>query len=164
MVLSLQGRTREHLSACEELLNRLDRHDERVLSGEVADYDADAVLTLRLVTHGIRVLTYIKDGNLAAVTADVREILRTVPLLSAVPAGTIQTLMVASIALGMDRMASLIRESPSADHLLPLTTALDWETGKKPRVAIEVRKVAEDIRRELAEIREQLSNKEVHDS
>ena len=164
MVLSLQGRTREHLSACQELLNRLDRHDERVLAGEVADYDADAVLTLRLVTHGIRVLTYIRDGNLAAVTADVREILRTVPLLSAVPAGTIQTLMLASIALGVDRMAFVIRESPSAAHLLPLTTALDWEMGKEPRVAIEIQEVAADMRRELAEIREQLSGEEADES
>ncbi|MCY4572421.1 MAG: tetratricopeptide repeat protein [Gemmatimonadetes bacterium] len=158
MVLSMKGRTREHLSACQELLNRLDRHDERVLAGEVADYDADAVLTLRLVTYGIRLLTFIKDGDLAAVTVDVREILRTVPLLSAMPAGTIQTLMVASIALGIDRMASLIRESPSAGHLLPLTTALDWEMGKQPRVAMEVREVARDMRDELAEIRKHLSN------
>ena len=164
MVLSLQGRTREHFSACQELLNRLERHDERVAAGEVADYDADAVLTLRLVTHGIRVLAYIKDGNLAAVTADVREILRTVPRLSAVPAGTIQTLMAASIALGIDRMASLIRQSPSADHLLPLATALELEMGKEPRVAIEVQKVAEDMRRELAEVREHLSSKEVDES
>ena len=164
MVLSMKGRTREHLSACQELLNRLDRHDERVLAGRVADYDADAVLTLRLVTHGIRVLTYIKDGDLAAVTVDVREILRTVPLLSAVPAGTIQTLMVASVALGVDRMASLIRESPSHDRFLPLATALAWEMGKQPRVAIEVRKVAQDMRRELADIRAQLSNEEPDDS
>ena len=161
MVLSMTGRTREHLAACQELLNRLDRHEERFLAGEVADYDSDAVLKLRVVTHGIRVLTYIKDGNLTAVAADIREILQTLPRLSAVPAGTIQTLMVASYALGIDRLASLIRGSPSADHLLPLTTALDWEMGKKPRVAIEVRKVAEDIRRELAEIREQMSNEEV---
>ena len=164
MVLSVQGRTREHLSACQELLNRLDRHDERVLAGEVADHDADAVPTLRLVTHGIRVLTYIEDGDLADATADVREILQTLPQLSAVPAGTIQTLLVASFALGIDRMASLIRESPSADHLLPLTTALDREMGKKPRVATEVSKVAKDIQREFAQIREHLSNEEVDEN
>lgn len=161
MVLSLQGHTRKHLSACEELLNRLDRHDERVLAGEVTDHDADAVLTLRLVTHGTRAMTYAAEGNLTAVTTDVQEILRTLPLLSALPDGTIQTLMAASIALGTDRMASLIRHSPSADHLLPLATALDWETGQEPRVAIEVQKVAEDMRQELAEIRKQMGMKEV---
>lgn len=156
MVLSQQGRTREHLSACQELLDSLDRHGERILAGEVADYDVDAMLRLRVVTLGTRVLTYIGDGNLTAVAADIQEILRTLPQLSTVSAGTIQTLMVASLALGIDRLASLIRGSPSAGHLLPLTTALDWEAGKEPRVAIEVREVAEDMRRELAEIRERL--------
>ena len=164
MVLSLQGHTRKHLSACEELLNRLDRHDERVLAGEVTDHDPDAVLTLRLVTHGTRVMTYVAEDNLTAVTTDVQEILRTLALLSAVPDGTIQTLMAAGIALGTDRMASLIRESPSADHLLPLATALDWEMGKEPRVAIEVQKVAQDMRHELAEIREQMGMKEVDET
>ncbi len=157
-VLSVLGRTREHLSACRELLTRLDRHDERVSAGEVGDDGAEAVLILGLATRAIRVLTYIEEGNLAHATADVREMLRKLPQLSAVPAGTIQTLLVASLALGVHRMASVIRESPSADHLLPLTTALDWEMGKKPRVATEVRKVAEDIQREFAEIRDELSN------
>lgn len=157
MALGMQGRAREQLSVCQELLNRMDRHDERVLAGEVDDYDGEAVLTLRLVTYGIRVLAYTGEDNLAAVTADVQEILRTLPRLSAVPAGTIPSLMVAGYALGLDRMASLIRESPSAGHLLPLTTALELEMGEEPRVAIEVRKVAEDMQLELAEIREQLS-------
>ena len=158
MVLGVQGRTREQLSACQELLRRLDRHDECVLAGEAVDHDAKAVLTLRLVTHGIRVTTHVGKGNLAAVTADVRDMLRALSLLSAVPDGTIQTLMLASCSLGLDRMASLIRESPAADRLLPLTTALDLELGEEPRVAIEVRKVAEDMQRELAEIREQLGS------
>ena len=158
MVLIMQGRTREHLSACQELLNRLDRHDERVLAGKVADDEPEAVLTLRLMTHAIRTITCIEEGNSGDATADVREILRALRRLSAVPAGTIQTLMAASFALGFDRMASLIRQSPSADILHPLATALDWEMGKKPRVAIEIEEVAKDMRRELAEIREQLSN------
>lgn len=163
-VLSVLGRTREHLSACRELLTRLDRHDERVSVGEVGDDGAEAVLILGLATRAIRVLTYIEEGNLADATADVREMLRKLPQLSEVPAGTIQTLLVASLALGVHRMASVIRESPSADHLLPLTTALDWEMGKKPRVATEVRKVAEDIQREFAEIREEFRRRDAVES
>ena len=147
-----------YYSAAELLLNRLDRHDERVLAGGVADHDAETALTVRLTTHAIRAIARIEDGSLADATADVREILGTIPRLSAIPVGTIQTLIAVSIALGVDRMASLIRESPSAGHLLPLTTALDWEMGKKPRVAAEVRKVAEDIQHEFVEAREQLSN------
>ena len=75
---------------------------------------------------------------------------QTLPRLAAIPATSIRSLMAASFALGADRLAALIRESPSADHLLPLTTALDWELGKDPRVALEIREVAEDMRRELA--------------
>ena len=163
-ILSVQGRTSEHLTACEELLKRMDQHDRRALAGKVADYDAQAVSTLRLTTHGIRVLTYIKQGNTPAVANDIRAILRTLPRLAAIPSRSIRSLMVASYALGIDRMASLIRESPSANHLLPLTTALDWEMGKKPRVAIEIREVAEDMRRELAEVREHLSSEEANDN
>ena len=159
VALSVQGFSREHLAACEELLNRLDLLDRRAAAGKVADYDAEAVFELRLTIYEIRVLTYIKEGNVPAVTDDVQAILQTLPRLAAMPATSIRSLMAASLALGVDRMASLIRESPSADHLLPLTTALDWEMGKMPRVAIEVRQVAEDMRRELAEVREHLSNR-----
>ena len=159
-ILSVQGRTSEHLAACQELLNQLDQHDRSVLAGKVADHNEKAVLSLRLATHEIRVLTYIKKGDVSAVDDDVRAILLTLPRLEAIPLRSIRSLMAASFALGIDRMASLIRESPSADHLLPLTTALEWEMGEKPRVAIEIREVAEDMRRDLAEIREQLSNEE----
>ncbi|MYA44607.1 MAG: tetratricopeptide repeat protein [Gemmatimonadetes bacterium] len=163
-VLSVQGRTSEHLVACDELLNRLDQHERNALTATVADYDAEAVHTLRLTTRGIRVLTYIKQGNMPAVADDTREILRTLPQLATIPSRSIQSLMVASCALGFDRMAALIRESPSTDHLLPLTTALEWEMGKEPRVAIEIRKVAEDMRRELAQVREHLSSEEADES
>ena len=157
-ILSVQGRGNEHLAACQELLDRLDQHDRHALTGNVADYDAEAVLKLRLATHEIRVLTYIKEGNLPAVGDDVQAILAALPRLPGIPPRSIRCLMAASVALGLDRMASLIRHSLSADRLLPLAAALDWETGKEPRVAIEVQKVAEDMRRELAEIRGQMSS------
>ena len=51
------------------------------------------------------------------------------------------------------RMRDLIKASPAADLLLPLTTALELELGLEPRVAREVEEVAEDIRRDLAERR-----------
>ena len=154
--LSVQGRIREHLVACEELLSALDRLDRRAFAGKVADYDAEAASGLRLETHEMRVLTCIKEGDVPAVAEDVRAMLRTLPRLAAMPKRSIRSLMAASFALGIDRMAALIRESPSADQLLPLTTALDMEMGENPRVAIELRKVAEDMRRDLAEIREQM--------
>ena len=58
-----------------------------------------------------------------------------------------------AVALGLEKMRDLIQASPSADLLLPLTTALEMELGVEPRVAKEVEEVAEDIRRDLAERR-----------
>ena len=95
-----------------------------------------------------------EPGSAAYAAGDVGEILRTLPELPATRTAAIRTLMAASIALGADRMAAMIRESPSADLLLPLTTALDLEMGKAPRVAVEVLEVAGDVGRELGEIRE----------
>ena len=163
-ILSVQGRTREHLTTCKELLNRLDRLDQRASAGEVPDYDAEAAFRLRLATCGVRVITYTKEGNVPRVVDDVRAILRTLPQVAAIPTGSIQSLMAASSALGLHRLAALIRESPAADHLLPLTTALDLELGEEPKVAIEVRKVAEDMQRDLAKIRELLSKEMANES
>ena len=59
-----------------------------------------------------------------------------------------------SIDLGQERMWEIIQESPSAKLLLPLTTALEQEIGREPRVAREVEEVARDIRRDLARLRE----------
>ena len=155
-ILSVLGRTSEHLAACRELLSQLDRHDRQALIGEVADYDAEAVVSLRLRTWEIRALTYFKEGDAVAAAEDVRAILSTLPHLATMPTRTIRFILIASVALGADRIASLIRESPSVRRLLPLSTALELDMGGEPRVAIEVREVAEDMRAELGEIREQM--------
>ena len=155
-ILSVQGRTSEHLAGCQELLNQLDRHDRKASIGEVADYDAEAVASLRVRTWEIRAYTYIKEGNAVAAAEDVRAILRALPHLATMPTRTIRFMLIASVVLGADRIASLIRESPSVRRLLPLSTALELDMGVEPRVAIEVREVAEDIRAELGEIREQM--------
>ena len=51
-------------------------------------------------------------------------------------------------------MRACIRTSPSANLLLPLTTALERELGLDPRVAREVEEIAQDIRRDLAKLRD----------
>ena len=63
--------------------------------------------------------------------------------------------MISSLELGVDEVASLIRASPSANLLVPLTTALEMEMGLQPRVAAEVQKVADDIRRHMSRLRQQ---------
>ena len=154
-ILSVLGRTSEHLAACRELLSQLDWHDRQALIGEVADYHAEAVVSLRVETWEIRALTYIKEGDAVAAAEDVRAILRTLPHLATMPTRTIRFMLIASAVLGADRIVMLIQESPSAALLLPLITALELDMGVEPRVAIEIREVAEDMRSELGEIREQ---------
>ena len=58
-----------------------------------------------------------------------------------------------SAKLGVARVLEFIRKSPSADLLLPLTTAFEQELGLEPRVAREVEEVAKDIRRTLQDFR-----------
>ena len=48
--------------------------------------------------------------------------------------------------VGSARTLELIQESPAADMLLPLVTALQQELGEDPQVAKEVHEVAQDIR------------------
>ena len=58
-----------------------------------------------------------------------------------------------SIDLGAEAMIEIIQESPSAQLLLPLTTALELELGRKPRVPKEVEEVAGDVRNGLTMLR-----------
>ena len=56
-------------------------------------------------------------------------------------------------AISPERALDLIQASPAAPLLLPLTTALRQELGQKPQVAKEMKEVAADVRRELADHR-----------
>ncbi len=51
-----------------------------------------------------------------------------------------------AVAFGLSLVRELIRSSPPASLLLPLTTALERELGMQTRVAREIEDVAEDIR------------------
>lgn len=153
-ILSMEGRIPEHLATCRELLDRLEQHERLAVTREVADYEENTILSLRVTAREIRMLTYVKEENASAVADDVRAILGTLPRLGAIRQRTVKCLMAASLGVGIDRMASLVRESPSAELLLALTTALELEMGVEPRVAMEVQEVAKDIRRDLAAMRE----------
>ncbi len=54
---------------------------------------------------------------------------------------------------GPARSLELIQESPVAQLLLPLVTALQQELGQNPQVAKEVQDVAGDVRRQLMELK-----------
>ena len=63
------------------------------------------------------------------------------------------TLTNISVRLGPAPVRDMVRASPAANLLLPLTTALEQEMGLAPRVAREIEEVAADIRQELATLR-----------
>ena len=59
-----------------------------------------------------------------------------------------------TIPLGEAQILGLVKASPSKDLPLALATALDQELGHEPRVSVEVREVALNIRRDLKVLRE----------
>ena len=59
--------------------------------------------------------------------------------------------------IGLGRTLELIQESPAAETLLPLVTALQLELGQNPRVAKEVLEVAQDVRGKIVALKAQLT-------
>ena len=70
--------------------------------------------------------------------------------------GSIEALVCVSARIGPARTLELIQQSPAAQLLLPLITALQQELGQKTQVAKEVEEVAQDIRHKLVEMRDRL--------
>ena len=95
------------------------------------------------------------SGDGAGCEQDVEVVLGLLPEVGSLQKESLAELIFLSVALGAERMCELIKGSPAADILLPLTTALELELGLDPRVALEVKEVAEDIRQDLAKLREE---------
>ena len=105
------------------------------------------------LTHRVRARAQLRKGDTGACASDVEEILAIVPDLGSMSKDVLDWLSSMAVALGLGKMRDLIKASPSSDLLLPLTTALEIELGEETRVAKEVEEVAEDIRRDLRELR-----------
>ena len=139
-----------------ELELRCKRYEEAV---ETIDRALDLFGTesqeLRLRGHLVRARAMSAGGGGLACERDVEAILA---LLAETdfPKNVVvlHALVLFSDTLGIERMCELIKASPSRNLLLPLTTALELERGLQPRVAREVKEVAEDIRRHLRKLRE----------
>ncbi len=101
----------------------------------------------------IRARACLAEGDIEACAKDTDATLSIIPALGSLPREVLDDLSAMAVALGPEKMRGLIRASPASDLLLPLTTALEMELGEEPRVAKEVEEVAEDIRRDLAELR-----------
>ncbi|MCY4441768.1 MAG: tetratricopeptide repeat protein [Deltaproteobacteria bacterium] len=111
-------------------------------------------LARRVRGYLIRAKATLAGGNRSACECDIEVVLTLLQEIGSLPHEALDTLMYFSIELGPARVRELIQTSPSANLLLPLTTALERELGLEPRVAREVEEVAQDIRRDLAKLRE----------
>ena len=105
------------------------------------------------LTHRVRARAHLRKGDTGACASDVEKILAIVPNLGSMSKEVLDWLSSMAVALGLEKMRDLIKASPSSDLLLPLTTALEKDLGEEPRVAKEVEEVAEDILRDLKELR-----------
>ena len=123
-------------------------------AGRLLDICHTESLENRCSAHLIRAKATLANGDLSASERDIAAVLTILPDLDSLSKGSLDVLMTFSIEIGPERMVELIQASPSANLLLPLTTALEQELGREPRVALEVAEVAEDIRRDLARLRE----------
>ena len=152
-VFSSLDRGLEQRATYDEILRRLDETDGLAEAGEWPERRRVDALDQRAHVHMLRFQACIRLGEYPSAVGDIRTVLGILPELDGFPEGLIGDVVSASPVLGFDQMSTLIRESPSSALLLPLTTALELEMGLEPRVAIEVREVAEDIRRELADLK-----------
>lgn len=82
--------------------------------------------------------------------ADIASALALLPNCEPWLGSSLELLINLAASLKPERLIELIKASPAAEILLPLSTALEMEQGLAPRVAIEVREVATDIRHRLA--------------
>ncbi len=97
--------------------------------------------------HLIRAKACLRSGDASGCQRDIKAVLQIVSQCDPLPVEDFQELMQLSIEIGPEPMIELVQKSPSANLLLPLTTALEQELGRTPRVAQEVAEVARDIRR-----------------
>ena len=123
-------------------------------AGRVLDLCHTESPEYRWLAHLIRAKATLASGDLSASEQDIAVILTILPSLDSLPKESLDALIEFSIEIGPERMVELIQTSPSSKLLLPLTTALEQELGRDPRVAREVAEVAEDIQKDLARLRE----------
>ena len=123
-------------------------------AGRILDPHQPASPEKRVRSHLIRAKANSAGGNASGCEGDVEAVLTLLAESGSIPREDLDALAFFGVALGPERMCELIKASPSADLLLPLTTALELELGLEPRVAQEVMEVAEDIRRDLAKLRQ----------
>ena len=96
------------------------------------------------------------SGDISGCRSDIDDALVLLPESDAPLDLAINQLVLFGARIGVDQVLASIERSPSADLLLPLSTALAQELGRNPRVSKEVAEVARDLRDDIAEVRASL--------
>ena len=139
-----------------EIEIRSERYDAAAkTAGRILDQYRPASPEKRIRSHLIRAKAALACEDRPGCERDVEAGLALLPEIGSLPKAVLDELTSCGVTLGPELMCGLIKGSPAADILLPLTTALELELGLEPRVALEVREVAQDIRRDLAKLREE---------
>lgn len=110
----------------------------------------------RARAHWIRAEARYASDDIRGCRSDIDEALVLLPESDAPLHLAINQLVLFGARLGLDQVLASIEQSPSADLLLPLSTALAQELGQSPRVSKEVAEVARDLRDEIAKVRASL--------
>ena len=144
MMFGRLNRLEDELAAYEEVVRRF------------GDSDASALLewVAWAIAEKLRRLTL---QNRQVALHDIEALLRILPRLDSLPPHAVAPLIALSVEIGPNQMLKLIQDSPTADLLPPLTTALEREMGLTPRVPEEAGEVAEDIRQSWEKLRENRS-------
>ncbi|MCY3745463.1 MAG: ATP-binding protein [Acidobacteria bacterium] len=133
---------------------KVDQHEDAIetidllLSG-----DGQQLQDVLWRAHAIRAKAAVALGDLEGTKRDIEAILTFVASSGSLPSDVLQALMTLSIGIGAEEMIGLIEGSQAEDLLLPFTAALKLELGEQSQVALEVQEVAEDVRRDLEELR-----------
>lgn len=98
--------------------------------------------------------------DISGCRSDIDEALESLPASDAPLHPVINQLVLFGVRLGVDPVLTSIERSPSANLLLPLSTALAQELGRNPRVSKEVAEIARDLRDEIAKVRSDLAKAE----
>ena len=103
--------------------------------------------------HLIRATANFALGDQSACEWDIQASLDLLSETGSLSKSYLDQLMLFCVRFGLERMHQLIQSSQAARLLSPLSTALELELGREPRVAVEVLEVAHDIRRRFAKLR-----------
>ena len=180
LVLRELNRTDDALAAFEDVIRQCENNDSVVFVAitefamlqkvdielECGQYQAAIETASRLVdqqltappekrwgNHLIRAKAFLAIGDTSGCAQDIEATLAILAQLESLPKEALDVIMHYSIELGPERIVELVRTSPATNLLLPLTTALELELGLEPRVAVEVLEVAQDIRHDMAKLR-----------